>query len=100
MKYLPVAKDGDQNKLETEALLFTRNNKRSGAFCTAFIAEMDVFFPPLSQILRPFGKWIKADFYHVLKFEHRSMIREVGTTDSHQRNVLKCGEKVGTSTLF
>ena len=47
MKYLPVAKDGDQNKLETEALLFTRNNKRSGAFCTAFIAEMDVFFPLL-----------------------------------------------------
>ena len=45
MKYLPVAKDGDQNKLKTEALLFTRNNKRSGAFCNAFIAEMDVFFP-------------------------------------------------------
>ena len=63
MKYLPVAKDGDQNKLETEALLFTRNNKRSGFFCTAFIAEMDVFFPLLSQILRPFGKWIKDDFY-------------------------------------
>ena len=100
MKYLPVAKDGDQNKLETEALLFTRNNKRSGAFCTAFIAEMDVFFPLLSQILRPFGKWIKDDFYLFLKFEHRSMIREVGTTDSHQRNVLKCGEKVGTSKLF
>ena len=51
-------------------------NKRSGAFCTAFIAEMDVFFPLLSQISRPFGKWIKADFYHVLKFEHRSMIRD------------------------
>ena len=74
MKYLPVVKEGDQNKLETEALLFTRNNRRSGAFCTAFIAEMDVFFPLLSQILRPFGKWIKDDFYHVLKFEHRSMI--------------------------
>ena len=43
MKCLPVAKDDDQNKLETEALLFTRNNKRSGAFCTAFIAEMGVF---------------------------------------------------------
>ena len=94
------AKDGDQNKLETETLLFTRNNKRSGAFCTAFIAEMDAFFPLLSHILRPFGEWIKADFYHVLKFEHRSMIREVGTKDSHQRNVLKCGEKVGTSKLF
>ena len=91
MKYLPVAKDGDQNKLETEDLLFTRNNKRSGAFCIAFIAEMDLFFSLL---------WIKDDFYHVLKFEHRSMIREVGTTDSHQRNVLKCGEKVGTSKLF
>ena len=101
MKYLPVAKDGDQNKLETEALLFTRNNKRSGAFCTAFIAEMDVFSPLLSQILRPFGKWIKDDFYYVLKFKHRLMIREVGTTtDSHQRNVLTCGEKVGISKLF
>ena len=36
----------------------------------------------------------------VLKFEHRSTIREVGTKDSHQRNVLKCGGKVGTSELF
>ena len=69
-------------------------------FCTAFMAEMDVFLPLLSQILRPFGEWIKADLYHVLKLEHRSMIREVGTEDSHQRNVLKCGEKVGTSKLF
>ena len=41
-----------------------------------------------------------ADFYHVLKFELRSTIREVGTKDSHQRNVLKCGGKVGTSELF
>ena len=31
---------------------------------------MDVFFPLLLQILRPFGKRIKADFYQVLKFEH------------------------------
>ena len=57
---------------------------------------MDVFLPLLSQILRPFGEWIKADFYQVLKLEHRPMIREVGTKDSHQRNVLNCGEKVGT----
>ena len=84
----------------TETLLFTRNNKRSGAFCTAFMAEMDVFLPLLSQILRPFGEWIKADLYHVFKLEHRSMIREVGTEDSHQQNVLKCGEKVGISKLF
>ena len=75
---VPTCKDGDQNKLET---------------------EMDVFLPLLSQILRPFGEWIKACFYHVLKFEHRSMIREVGTEDSHQRNVLKCGEKVGTISI-
>ena len=64
------------------------------------MAEMDVFFSLLSQILRPFGKWIKADFYHVLKFEHPSMIREVGTTYSHHLNFLKCSEKVGTSKLF
>ena len=31
---------------------------------------MDVFFPLLLQILLPFGKRIKADFYQVLKFEH------------------------------
>ena len=99
MNYLPV-KMAIKTNLETETLLFTRNNKRSGAFCTAFMAEMDVFLPLLSQILRPFGEWIKADLYHVLKLEHRSMIREVGTEDSHQRNVLKCGEKVGTSKLF
>ena len=61
---------------------------------------MDVFFPLLSQIFRPFGKRIKADSYHVLRFEHLSVFREVGTTDSHQRNVVKCGEKVGTSKLF
>ena len=61
---------------------------------------MDVFFPLLLQILRLFGKRIKADFYHVLKFEHRSIFREVGTTASDQQNVLKCGEKVGTSKLF
>ena len=61
---------------------------------------MDVFLPLLSQFGRQFGEWIKADFYHVLKFEHRSMIREVGTKGSHQRNVLKCGGKVGTSELF
>ena len=61
---------------------------------------MDVFFPLSSQILRPFGKRIKADFYHVLTFEHRSIFREVCTTDSDQQNVLKFGEKVGTSKLF
>ena len=61
---------------------------------------MDVFLPLLSQFGRQFGEWIKTDFYHVLKFEHRSTIREVGTKDSHQRNVLKCGGKVGTSELF
>ena len=99
-------KPGSQSKIaiktnwRQKTLLFTRNSKRSGSFCTAFIAEMDVFFPLLSQILRPFGKRIKADFYHVLKFEQRSIFREVGTTDSHQQNVLKCGEKVGTSKLF
>ena len=53
---------------------------------------MDVFLPLLSQFGRQFGEWIK--------FEHRSTIREVGTKDSHQRNVLKCGGKVGTSELF
>ena len=53
-----------------KTFLFTRNNKRNSAFCIAFIAEMDVLFPLLSQILRPFGKRIKADFYQVLKFEH------------------------------
>ena len=54
----------------------------------AFVAEMGAFFTLLSQISWPFGKRIKADFYHVLKFEHQSMFREVGTTDSNQRSVL------------
>ena len=41
------AKDGDQNKLETEKLmlLFTKNNERRGDFCTAFIAEMECISP-------------------------------------------------------
>ena len=47
-----------------------------------------------------FRKRIKVDFYHVLKFEHRSMFRKVGTMDSNRRNVLKCGEKVDISNLF
>ena len=92
MKYPPVK------------MAIKTNWRQKPYFSQGMISAVVRFVPLLSQILsqfgRQFGEWIKADFYHVLKFEHRSTIREVGTKDSHQRNVLKCGGKVGTSELF
>ena len=99
MKYPPVK------------MAIKTNWRQKPYFSLGIISAVVRFVPLLSQkwmyfylfyrnLGRQFGEWIKADFYHVLKFEHRSTIREVGTKDSHQRNVLKCGGKVGTSELF